>query len=193
MLLRTGGVEYHNRTSAPWLSTEIFVTGCYRNCEGCFNEQLKSFEGRHVDVDEIIKDLIENVPYKKVTFSGGEPFIQAKELGYIAEHLQKEGFTIVCYTGYTFGELGELSKRNLDIECLVDNIDILVDGPFRKDLLTPIDEDFKFVGSSNQRVINIKETIRQQEYILWTDEDTKRIKEDEDGRYVDRYTQFNNL
>lgn len=175
MELRTAGVEYHNTTSAPWLSTEIFVTGCYKNCPGCFNQRLRSFEeGNLMPTDRIIEYLIKFVDYKKVTFSGGEPFLQAEALAEIAKALRKEGFTIVCYSGYTAEELPYLFPHARD---LLENIDILVDGVFIKELLTPIDKEYKFVGSSNQRIINIQRSLDEGRIILWTDEDTKKIKE----------------
>lgn len=172
MFLRVGGIEYHNKTSAPWISTEIFVTGCYKNCPGCFNQELRKFEGKIIPVDYIIKDLIKNVPYKKVTFSGGEPFLQAEALSIIARRLKREGFTIVCYSGYTAEELPYLFLYARD---LLENIDVLVDGPFIKELLTPIDKDFKFVGSSNQRVINVQKSLDNGKIILWTNEDTENV------------------
>lgn len=164
LTLRTGGVEYHNKNSAPWLSTEIFVSGCYKNCPDCFNQELRSFKGNVMPVDYIVKDIIVNTPYKKVTFSGGEPFIQAEALSYIAEKLQDEGFHIVCYTGYTFEELEYLFPYANE---LLKYINVLVDGPFIRELLTPIDEDFKFVGSSNQRKILVKESIKKKKIILY--------------------------
>lgn len=175
MYLRTAGVEYHNTSSAPWLSTEIFVTGCYKNCPNCFNQKLRSFdEGRELPVDEIINYMIQFVDYKRITFSGGEPFLQAESLAHIAKTLRKEGFTIICYSGYTAEELPYLFPHARD---LLENIDVLVDGPFIKELLTPIDKEFKFVGSSNQRIINIQKSLDEGKIILWTDEDTIKIQE----------------
>lgn len=180
MELRTAGVEYHNKTSAPWLSTEIFVTGCYKNCPGCFNQKLRDFnEGRLMSTDKIIEYLIRFVDYKKVTFSGGEPFLQAEALAEIAKVLRKEGFTIVCYSGYTADELPYLFPHARD---LLENIDILVDGIFISELLTPIDKEYKFVGSSNQRIINIQKSLDEGEIVLWTDKDTSIVKEELDGR-----------
>lgn len=177
MKIRIGGIEYQNKTSAPWVSTEIFVTGCYKNCPGCFNQKLRSFDGNNMDTDYIVSDLIKNVPYKKVTFSGGEPFLQAAPLAMIAKELRKEGFFITCYSGYSADELPYLLPNAID---LLENIDILVDGIFIKELLTPIDTDFKFVGSSNQRIIDIQKSLKENSITLWTDEDTERIRKGED-------------
>jgi anaerobic ribonucleoside-triphosphate reductase activating protein len=171
-VIRFDSVEYHNTTSAPWVSTELFVTGCYKRCPECFNKALQSFNGKKLLYDQIKLDFIEHVPYKKVTFSGGEPFLQAESLSYLAKGLRTEGFLIVCYSGYTADELPYLFPYAKD---LLENIDILVDGAFIKELLTPIDKDFKFVGSSNQRIINIQKSLDEEKIILWTEEDTAKI------------------
>lgn len=175
-LVRFDTVEYHNTTSAPWVSTELFTTGCYKRCPDCFNRRLQSFsEGRIILCDSIVNDFIAHVPYKKVTFSGGEPFLQAESLSYIAKKLKLEGFFIVCYSGYTADEIPHLFPYGRQ---LLEHIDILVDGPFMKELLTPINEKYKFVGSSNQRIINVQKSLDEGKIILWTKEDTiNKIKE----------------
>lgn len=170
-LLRVGGIEYHNKTSAPWTSTELFVSGCYKNCPNCFNQELRDFNyGRLLPVKFLAEQIIKNVPYKKVTFSGGEPFLQALQLSKLAKLLRNKGFIIVCYSGYTAEELPYLFS---DAKELLYNIDILVDGPFIKELLTPIDCDYKFVGSKNQRIIDIQSSLDNEKIILWTEEQTK--------------------
>jgi anaerobic ribonucleoside-triphosphate reductase activating protein len=177
LTLRLGGIEYHNKTSAPWLSTEIFLKGCYKNCPGCFNQELRDSNGAsEVDVDELVQSLIEHVPYKCVTLSGGEPMLQARELITLTEKLKDNGFTIVCYTGYQAEELPYIFRLS---ELLLQNVDVLVDGMFIKELLTPIDEPYKFVGSSNQRIINVQRSLDTGFIELWTDEDTRRVVNDE--------------
>jgi anaerobic ribonucleoside-triphosphate reductase activating protein len=129
-----------------------------------------------VDVDELVQSLIEHVPYKCVTLSGGEPMLQARELITLTEKLKDNGFTIVCYTGYQAEELPYIFRLS---ELLLQNVDVLVDGMFIKELLTPIDEPYKFVGSSNQRIINVQRSLDTGFIELWTDEDTRRVVNDE--------------
>lgn len=175
-----GGVDYHNKTSAPWLSTEIFMQGCYKNCPECFNQRLRSFEsGVHMDWEDLYKSLVRHVPYRCVTFSGGEPMLQAKTLTYLAKSLKDSGFTICCYTGYQAEELPYLFPDSKD---LLQYIDVLIDGMFIRELLTPIDKDYKFTGSSNQRIINVQKSLDTSFIELWTDKDTKEVLENE--RYV---------
>lgn len=179
LTLRIDTVEYHSKTCAPWISTELFVTGCYKRCPGCFNKDLQSFDaGTRVSIKELYWDFIRNVPYRRVTFGGGEPFLQAKELSYLAKALRDEGFVIVCYSGYTADELPYLFPYAQD---LLENIDMLVDGPFIQELLIPIvpigakGKKPNFIGSSNQRMINVQKSLDEGRIILWTEEDTLRV------------------
>ncbi len=172
--IRTGGIEYHNKTSAPWISTEIFMAGCYKDCPGCFNQELRDLtSGRILPVSYVAADFIRHVPYKKVTFSGGEPFLQAKALSKLAEILKVYNFFIVCYSGYMAEELPHLFPSSRD---LLEHIDILVDGPYIEGLKVWQGNDFEFVGSSNQRVINVQKSLDEGQIIPWTDKDTMEVK-----------------
>ena len=79
-----------------------------------------------------------------VTFLGGEPFEQSEALGIIAEEVQKEGLSVVCFTGGKIEEL-RLDPKN---KKLLDNTDLLIDGEFIQELT---DYSRPWCGSSNQR------------------------------------------
>ena len=66
--------------------------------------------------------------------------------------------TIWLYTGYTWEQLIELSKTNIHINNLLHNIDVLVDGPFIKEQMS---EDIELRGSKNQRIIDVKKSLKQ--------------------------------
>jgi anaerobic ribonucleoside-triphosphate reductase activating protein len=86
-----------------------------------------------------------------VTFSGGEPFAQADALADLAQMLRPR-YDIACYTGYLFEALLSRAGREEGVKRLLENIDILVDGPFveaRKDRL------LLFRGSANQRILDV--------------------------------------
>lgn len=101
-----------------------------------------------MSVGELLQ-VVKDSPWN-VTFSGGDPFFQAKEFAYLAERIKEETEkTIWCYTGYT---LEALVKENDPYKMhLLRSIDTLVDGPFVEDLK---DSDLQFRGSSNQRILN---------------------------------------
>jgi len=177
LTVNLGGITYHCKTAGPWVSTEIFFKGCARSCDGCFNSQLQDTSDMHVfKVNELVDLLLKNVPYKRVTISGGEPFLQTLALYDLVTKLKSHGFIIICYTG------NELFDIQCDIEdphiptitqmCLdaiLHNIDILVDGEFMIDKKVE-GVGFKpglWIGSTNQRAINMPQTLKEGDIVLW--------------------------
>lgn len=128
----------------------IWTQGCKKHCRGCWANETWDFGvGTKSSVENLFSQIMkEKNNIEGVTFLGGEPFEQAKELSELATLVKKEGLSIVCFTGYTIEELQE--KNNPDINSFLSNIDLLIDGGFEKenyDLSRP------WVGSSNQRYI----------------------------------------
>ncbi len=135
----------------PGLRTSIYGAGCPHGCPGCHNPQSWDRKnGKPVDT-ETIMGIINRNPFANVTFSGGEPFAQADGFIELAKRIKQDtNKTIWCYTGYLYEELMLHPKYKE----LLSYIDILIDGPFMQELR---DEYLKFRGSSNQRVINVKD------------------------------------
>lgn len=136
----------------PGFRTVIWVQGCSHKCEGCHNPSTHDFNGGQlVDCDEFIADIIERTPMGNITFSGGDPFEQPKACAYIARKLKEQGFSIWAYSGYTYEEI---IKDNNKSEFLR-QVDVLVDGKFEIDKRT-LDPQYRFRGSSNQRIIDVE-------------------------------------
>ena len=128
------------------LRTSIYFAGCKHHCKGCHNPESWDFNGgKDMTIDEIFK-VIENNKFN-VTYSGGDPLFQnLDDLVILSKKIHNIGLNIWLYTGFTIEELKKDSKYNE----ILDNIDVIVDGPFieeKKDLT------LKFRGSSNQRII----------------------------------------
>lgn len=136
------------------IRTVIFGSGCSFRCQGCQNEFFQQPNcGTDFTIDEV-KDIIyknSECNKKRVTFSGGDPFFQAEAFAELAKQLKKEGFNIWCYTGYTIEDI--LSSPNKGFVELLENIDVLVDGPFD---ITKVENSKKYTGSSNQRIIDVR-------------------------------------
>ena len=77
----------------------------------------------------------------------------------MAKAFKKSGLNIWCYTGYTFEILLEKMKNEDSIRELIENIDVLVDGRFE---INNKKEGLRFRGSSNQRIIDVKESLKQE-------------------------------
>ena len=134
----------------------IWVRGCNRNCYNCSNPELQFFDKRtETDIDEFFES-IKDVPFQGVTISGGEPFLQIKELRKLVQVLYEEkGIKdILIFTGFLKEELDRLESE--DIEYIFSHIAVLIDGPYVEELHT----ELPLRGSSNQRVIFLNEEVK---------------------------------
>ena len=155
--LRIAGVVKESIVDGPGFRYTLFVQGCPHHCEGCHNPQTHSFDGGQVvTIDKVYESVLENPLLDGVTFSGGEPFMQAEALYNLAVKLKKHGLNIICYSGFLLEDLLEMSRRDPYIKKLLELSDYLFDGKFEIENKT---YSKTFVGSSNQRRIDLKKTI----------------------------------
>ena len=159
MKIRMAGVANDSIVDGEGIRFTLFVQGCPHNCEGCHSPQTHDFNSGYIDdTDKILEQIKQNPLLDGVTFSGGEPFCQAEALSYLGKQLKGLGYDIVTYTGYTFEYLlkhGNKENKWLD---LLKVSDFLVDGRFELDKKR---WDLRFRGSSNQRYLDCKESLKQ--------------------------------
>ncbi len=143
----------------------LFVSGCRHHCKGCFNEIAWNFkygkEFTEETVNEIMKEL--NHDYVEgLSLLGGEPLEPENQtaLADLVEKVKEKypNKNIWCYTGFDFEKdiVPECEKSNVTKK-LISNIDVVVDGKFDE---TKMDRKLKFRGSSNQRIIDVPETLK---------------------------------
>lgn len=142
--------------NGPGVRTSIWLSGCNNNCKGCFNPEAKDFNaGELLSVSRMRRFAEIGAGNKEVVgFSilGGEPLQQNKdEMLKFLKILKRTNKTIWMWTGYTYEEL---TQDQLEI---VKQVNVLVDGPFIIEKRNP---NLRFRGSSNQRIIDIKPTIK---------------------------------
>lgn len=156
----------------------LYVSGCIFNCKGCYNKSIQAFGvGRPYTQeleDMIIKDLSMS-HVQGLTLLGGEPFLNTDVCLSLANRVRNEfGDTkdIWSWTGYTYEELLESidcdtvnSRKQKELLGLVD---VLIDGRFIEEQLDKTGK-LKYRGSWNQRIIDVNETIKSNEVILWED------------------------
>ena len=160
-LIRLSGIAYESLVNGPGMRRVFFSQGCKHACVGCFNEDTHDFSGgEDRDMDELIEDVLDNPMIKGVTFSGGDPFERSEEFAYMAEAFKKSGLNVWSYTGYTFEYILEHINERLGFKKLLDNLDVLVDGKFEED---KTQDGLKYRGSTNQRVIDVKESLKKGE------------------------------
>lgn len=145
----------------PGLRTSIYFAGCRHRCPGCHNQQTWDFaSGTPMTINEVMKTVLYND--FNVTFSGGDPMYSAEAILPLAREIKKAGYTIWCYTGFTFEEL--LKHGTEAMRELLKFVDVLVDGPFIEALR---DTSLLFRGSSNQRLIDVPNTLSAGHIILF--------------------------
>ncbi|EAK0445680.1 anaerobic ribonucleoside-triphosphate reductase activating protein [Campylobacter lari] len=161
MFLRLAGVVKESIVDGYGLRYVIFTQGCPHHCKGCHNPQTHDFnKGYLQDLASSYDEICKNPLLQGVTFSGGEPFIQAKNLSILAKHIKALGLDLTIYTGFTYEELvQEKSMKELLVLA-----DILIDGKF---ILEQKDLSLKFKGSKNQRIIDVAKSLEQGKVILF--------------------------
>ena len=146
------------------IRTVIWTQGCLHNCPGCHNPQTHDFNGGFLkDVKELYEEIKE-VPFQDgITLSGGDPLEQIDACLEIAKYVHEIGLNVWCYTGYTMEALLRRSQKEENLKELLSNIDVLVDSPFIIDLKS---YNVPFRGSSNQRIIDSKKSIKENKVCL---------------------------
>lgn len=144
---------YPVRTLGPGNRVGIWTSGCPRKCEGCMTPELQDPQnGREMTVREILRCL-SAVPatIDGVTISGGEPFMQAKELRALAALISNEiTDDIIVFSGYTLKELAEMNDP--DVDSTLGSISVLIDGPY----MDALNDGVGLRGSSNQQIYVFK-------------------------------------
>ena len=134
----------------------VFVQGCTHACPGCHNPTTWALDGGEEHTLDFITEIAEKDPLLDgLTFSGGEPFLQAAPLSVLAEWCHAHNLNVWSYSGYTLEQLEVMAKSDEGVKNLLSRVDVLVDGPFieeQKDLT------LAFRGSRNQRVIDMNKT-----------------------------------
>lgn len=152
MELKILSIEEGTSVDGPGLRTSIYFAGCRHHCEGCHNPQSWDIKnGKPATIDELMAVIRYNE--FPVTFSGGDPFFQVAEVTELAHQIkQQTGYNIWCYTGYLWEDL----LKHPEFMPLLQQVDVIVDGPF---ILAKRDISLRFRGSSNQRIIDVQQSL----------------------------------
>lgn len=152
----------HDTTvDGPGFRTSIYAAGCIHRCQGCHNSYSWNIaHGKLYSVDDLMKTIKED-EFANVTFSGGDPLMQVDGFTELAHCIKTEtNKTIWCYTGYRFEEI----VQSEHLSKILPFIDVLVDGRFAMELK---DESLLFRGSSNQRLIDVKSSLKENKIVLY--------------------------
>lgn len=165
-------IKYCDVANGPGIRTSLFVSGCTHHCPGCFNEIAWDFGyGRPFTQDtiDIILNSLEPDYISGLTLLGGEPFEYSNQQGLLpllkqvrSRFPQKD---IWCFTGYLFDkDICENMCKKWEITSeMLSYIDVIVDGKFIEELKSLT---LKFKGSSNQRTISVRESLKKESVVL---------------------------
>ena len=151
MKIRILDIAYETMADGPGLRTSIYCAGCAHACPGCHNPQSWDFRGGNDMTVRQLLDIVREDEFADVTFTGGDPLYQVEAFTELARLIKEEtDKTIWCYTGFTYEEI----LADVRLSMILPYLDVLVDGPF---IEARRDPDLSFRGSSNQRIIYLKE------------------------------------
>ena len=160
-------MNYHNITKEDMLNgdgirTVLWVAGCNHHCKNCQNPETWDENGGipfdKAAEDELFDDLAK--PYVSgITFSGGDPLFPGnrEEVFRLIKKCRKllPQKTIWLYTGYLWEQIKDLEG--------ISDIDVIAEGEFVEELK---DNNIHWVGSSNQRVLDVKPSLEAGKVVL---------------------------
>jgi anaerobic ribonucleoside-triphosphate reductase activating protein len=163
-----GQVFYADTANGIGARISLFVSGCTHHCPGCFNEETWDFNFGDPFTREVEDDIIEHLRPSYIdglSLLGGEPMEAQNQrvLLPFLERLKQEvpHATVWIYSGYTFEELLDETNSRCHTEAtrrILELADILVDGKF---ILAEKDMKLRFRGSRNQRILELKESLKE--------------------------------
>ena len=164
-------IVHDTTVDGPGFRTAIYAAGCKHQCPGCHNLQSWNIDkGTLISVDDIL-EKIKDSEFANVTFTGGDPLMQVEVFVELAKRIKsKTSKTIWCYTGYLYEQVIGSAK----LSQILPFIDVLVDGRYIAALR---DEDLQFRGSSNQRLIDVRQSVKTGKISIWDNKLEKRISQ----------------
>lgn len=167
-----GKIKKCDIANGPGTRVSLFVSGCRNYCKNCFNQDTWKFNFGEKFTKETEKEIIDYLKKDYIhglTVLGGEPFEPENQkallpfLKKVKEEIPNK--TIWMFSGFTLEELTGNSRGNCkETKEILNIIDVLVDGRY---IDSKRNISLKFRGSENQRLINIKDTLKENKVVLW--------------------------
>lgn len=164
--MRYNKIRKMDIADGPGVRVSVFFQGCAFHCKNCFNPETWDFKAGKEFTDETIEEILNLCDKDFITglsLLGGEPMHPTNIEGSTKlAKMFKERFpekTIWSWTGFLFDEY-------LKDKEIVNYLDVVVDGQFKDELRNP---NLKWKGSANQRVIDVKKSLKKGEVVLWED------------------------
>jgi anaerobic ribonucleoside-triphosphate reductase activating protein len=158
-----GAIKEYDIANGPGVRVSLFVSGCRNHCKGCFQPETWDFnygEEFTAETESRIIELMGNENIDGLSVLGGDPMefenrVPLTPFLWEVKHYFPQK-NIWVYTGYLYEQLSGLP--------IMEYIDVLVDGPFIEELKNIT---LAFRGSENQRIIDVRKTIKEGEVTLY--------------------------
>ena len=162
--MRYNKIRKMDISNGPGVRVSIFMQGCEFHCKNCFNQETWGFDGGEEFTDETIEKVLNACDKEYIeglSILGGEP-MHPKNIEGTTKLAKafKEKFsnkTLWAWSGFTF-------EKYLKDKPVLNYVDVLVDGQYVDELHNPT---LKWKGSSNQRVIDVKKSLKKDKVILF--------------------------
>lgn len=178
--MRFAKIRSMDISNGEGIGVALFVQGCHFHCKNCFNESTWDFSGGEIwtsEVENKFMELVSNPYIVRVSILGGEPLASenVRKVYLIAKRVREEypDKKVWIYTGYNYESISNISSNSklaIDqadkyrMSLIRDYCDILVDGQYIDEKK---DYHYKYAGSTNQRIIDINETIKNSKLTLY--------------------------
>ncbi len=163
-------IKKHDIADGVGIRVSLFVSGCTHHCKNCFNPETWDFNNGKPFDEKVIEEIIEDMKPDWIvglTLLGGEPWEDANQRGLLPllRRVKKEypNKDIWSYSGYLYEDILKWSETQDYTKEMLSYIDVLVDGEFVDELKNPA---LYFRGSSNQRVIDVKKSLKKGKVVL---------------------------
>lgn len=164
--MRYNKIRKMDISNGPGVRVTIFMQGCAFHCKNCFNPETWDFDGGEELTDEVIDqimDLCKEDHIKGLSILGGEP-MHPNNIDATTKLAKKfkevyPNKTIWSWSGFLYENIKDNEVFNY--------VDVLVDGQFKDELRNP---NLHWKGSANQRVIDIKETRKNNKIVLFCED-----------------------
>ena len=160
--MRFAQIRKEDISNGPGIRVSLFVQGCNRHCDGCFNPETWDYGKGQIfnrRIQELFLDLGKEKKITGFSILGGEPLDQDRRMLELIKKI-KERYpekTIWMWTRHTYEDLTDKQME------MVKLIDVLVDGPF---IISQKCPGKRFRGSMNQRINDIKKTLESGTIII---------------------------
>lgn len=156
-VLNVAAVCQATQALGPGLRAVVWVQGCAFRCPGCVApDWIPLKPARLVSPLDLAEELLAVPSVTGVTFSGGEPMLQASALAHLARILRsKRSISIICFTGFQIEQLHK-NPPGPGVSELMDQVDVLIDGPY----IERLNNNRGLRGSQNQRVVHLTNRLR---------------------------------